>query len=68
MKVWKENGQAGGIFGEDLFDITHISTAGIDARLASASIKVACDVDNPLYGNIGASVVYGPQKVQRKNK
>lgn len=31
-------------------------------KLATVSIRVACDVDNQLTGENGASVVYGPQK------
>ncbi len=30
--------------------------------LASCAVLVACDVDNPLCGPTGASIVYGPQK------
>ena len=37
-----------------------ISTAR--ARVGSAEIIVACDVQNPLVGPTGASAVYGPQK------
>jgi len=39
-----------------------IDLAGLDARLASVELRVACDVDNPLCGPRGASAVYGPQK------
>ncbi len=45
--------------------LTRISTidmSGLDARLSSADIRVACDVDNPLLGPRGASAVFGPQK------
>ncbi|RYG71278.1 glycerate kinase [Lentibacillus lipolyticus] len=62
MKAWKNNGQLAGIFGKDLFDIAEVSFVDMDARLAGTTIKVACDVDNPLYGKNGASPVYGPQK------
>jgi len=33
-----------------------------DDRLSSCQITVACDVNNPLYGENGAAYVYGPQK------
>jgi len=39
-----------------------IDLSGLDPRLATASILVACDVDNPLCGPRGASAIYGPQK------
>jgi len=48
--------------GAALKDLTEINTEGMDPRLAEATILVACDVDNPLYGPRGASAVYGPQK------
>ena len=36
--------------------------SGLDSRLAGVTIRVACDVDNPLLGERGASAIYGPQK------
>ncbi|HLR62014.1 MAG TPA: glycerate kinase [Lentibacillus sp.] len=62
MKVWDENEHETGMFGEDLLDVTGVSFEDIDHRLAEADIKVACDVDNPLCGEKGATNVYGPQK------
>ncbi len=35
---------------------------GLDPRLASVDMQVACDVANPLLGPTGAAAVYGPQK------
>lgn len=46
----------------DLAALERIDASGLDARLASVSIEVACDVDNPLLGPRGASAVFGPQK------
>ncbi|HEX7948965.1 MAG TPA: glycerate kinase [Candidatus Limnocylindrales bacterium] len=34
----------------------------LDPRLASAAVRVASDVDNPLLGPRGAAATYGPQK------
>ncbi len=48
--------------GKALADLARIDLAGLDARLQETTIMVACDVDNPLCGNRGASAVYGPQK------
>jgi glycerate kinase len=36
--------------------------AGLDSRLGSVDLAVACDVSNPLLGTSGAAAVYGPQK------
>ena len=35
---------------------------GLDPRVVQTEFVVACDVNNPLTGPEGASVVYGPQK------
>ena len=48
--------------GKNLSLIHRIETSGVDKRLNDISIKVACDVSNPLYGEHGAAYVYGPQK------
>ena len=48
--------------GAALCDLDKIDISGLDSRLGSVEIAVACDVDNPLCGPCGASAVYGPQK------
>ncbi|MGD9497598.1 MAG: glycerate kinase [Armatimonadota bacterium] len=48
--------------GAALGRLAAIEMAGADPRLREAEIRVACDVDNPLYGERGAAQVYGPQK------
>lgn len=48
--------------GAALADIDHIDMSHFDARLRSAEVTVACDVNNPLCGEDGASAVFGPQK------
>ncbi len=35
---------------------------GLDARLGSIRLEIACDVTNPLLGEHGAAATYGPQK------
>ncbi len=39
-----------------------VDLSGLDPRLASLRLAVACDVTNPLLGPSGAAAVYGPQK------
>ena len=39
-----------------------IDLRGLDPRLAKVSLRIACDVTNPLLGPHGAAAVYGPQK------
>jgi glycerate kinase len=48
--------------GAALARLARVDTSRIDPRLASVTLTVACDVDNPLTGPRGASAVYGPQK------
>ncbi|TEW53781.1 glycerate kinase [Psychromonas sp. RZ22] len=48
--------------GDGLQKIHQINIDALDKRLASCEILVACDVDNPLCGERGASHVFGPQK------
>lgn len=39
-----------------------IDISGLDPRIKDVEIIVACDVNNPLTGENGASAIYGPQK------
>lgn len=39
-----------------------IDLSGLDERVNSIQIDVACDVSNPLIGEKGASAIFGPQK------
>ncbi|MDW6005436.1 glycerate kinase [Vibrio mangrovi] len=48
--------------GEALSRLDAIDLSGLDPRLQSCRIEVACDVTNPLTGPSGAAAVYGPQK------
>lgn len=48
--------------GQALTQIHHIDLSDLDKRLDAVEILVACDVNNPLCGPHGASVIFGPQK------
>lgn len=48
--------------GADLLRLGSIDLSGLDERLSSCEITACCDVDNPLYGENGAAMIYGPQK------
>lgn len=48
--------------GAALAQLAHIDLRQLDPRLHQVKITVACDVDNPLCGEQGASAVFGPQK------
>ncbi|MFC2016216.1 glycerate kinase [Chloroflexota bacterium] len=48
--------------GAELKRLSRIDISGLDRRLAECEVITACDVTNPLCGEQGASIVYGPQK------
>jgi glycerate kinase len=54
-----ENGNELQGIGNSLEKVTEIS---IPKNIPNVSIKIICDVDNPLLGKNGAAVVFGPQK------
>jgi glycerate 2-kinase len=42
--------------------VARVDAAGLDPRLAQASITIMSDVNNPLCGERGATAIFGPQK------
>ncbi|CAK2430408.1 glycerate kinase [Vibrio crassostreae] len=48
--------------GAALADLASIDLTDLDSRCADIELIVACDVDNPLCGDNGASHIFGPQK------
>ncbi|AKG04014.1 glycerate kinase [Salimicrobium jeotgali] len=57
-----ENGEELAPGGASLSHLAHIDTSGMDPRIKQSHFRIACDVDNPLIGDDGASAIYGPQK------
>lgn len=53
----KEGGEA-----LSLADVATIDDKEVSGKLNGIRFKVACDVNNPLLGRSGATMVYGPQK------
>lgn len=45
-----------------LNELDYIDISNLDTRLKDVKVEAACDVNNPLVGPKGASVVFGPQK------
>lgn len=45
-----------------LAELAEIDTAGLDPRLRESTVRIACDVTNPLLGETGAAAVFAPQK------
>ncbi|MDQ0299978.1 glycerate kinase [Salibacterium salarium] len=48
--------------GASLARLNAVDCSNLDQRLSRTDIITACDVNNPLTGENGASVIYGPQK------
>lgn len=62
IEFFDAKGNAVKPIGNDLIKITDLSTKNALKELSECSFRIACDVNNPLYGPIGAAYVFGPQK------
>ena len=62
LRLLDKNGQSIGFGGAALSNLAEIQMADLDPRLQHVQIEVACDVNNPLCGERGASAIFGPQK------
>ena len=62
IKLLDDQGKELSHGGAALINLAEIDLSGLDSRLQETTIMVACDVDNPLCGERGASAVFGPQK------
>ena len=47
---------------ENMIKVADIDNSNVDKRIFDIKLSVACDVKNPLYGENGATAVYGKQK------
>ena len=61
-KLQDANGTEIGFGGGSLDSLNTIDISGLDPRIQHCTIRVACDVTNPLIGDNGASRIFGPQK------
>jgi glycerate 2-kinase len=62
IRLVDEAGHDLGPGGAALANLARIDMSGLDPAVATSTFVVATDVDNPLVGPQGASVVYGQQK------
>lgn len=62
FKFYDKNRQPVGSSGKSVGDIEFIDLSNVLPELSQCNFKVACDVRNSLYGPMGASYIYGPQK------
>ncbi len=62
FEFFDKNGDRISLGAKGLRDIASISDVNADPKLRSCRFRVACDVTNPLCGELGCSAVYAPQK------
>ncbi|WP_448973191.1 glycerate kinase [Oribacterium sp.] len=62
FRFTKEGGEEILPIGEGLKDLAGIENTSVPEGLLQCSFQIACDVENPLYGENGASLIYGFQK------
>ena len=62
FRFTKENGEEILPIGEGLKDLVKIENSSVPEGLLQCSFQIACDVENPLYGENGSSLIFGFQK------
>lgn len=62
LKLVDAQGNLVPLGGGSLVDVVAVDASGLDPRLAAATVRMAVDVDNPLYGYNGAAHIFAPQK------
>ena len=67
IKLLDEKSEEIDFGGGNLNRLKSIDLSEIDSRIKQCNIVVACDVNNPLCGEKGASYIFGPQKGADEN-
>lgn len=62
FRFLNENNEEVGLDAKALHEVWKIDLSNVNEKLKECTFKVACDVNNPLYGPQGATYVFGPQK------
>lgn len=60
--ILNKEGESVSKFGRGLEEICTISAKNANPHLSECTFTIACDVKNPLCGELGSSRIYGPQK------
>lgn len=61
-RFFDQDGKCVSMYGRSLLAISLVDLSLLDERLAESTFDVISDVTNPLYGEKGATEVFGPQK------
>ena len=62
VKFLNEDASEIDLTGGGLADLAKIDVSTINSNISNCNFVVACDVDNPLYGENGAAYIFAPQK------
>lgn len=62
MKFLDKSGEILARGGGSLGELAELDVSGFDRRISESTFLIACDVENVLIGEHGASAVFGPQK------
>jgi len=62
FEFYDKNHEFVGTNGKSVGNIEYIETCNVLPELKQCNFRIACDVNNPLYGENGASYIFGPQK------
>ncbi|NLG04684.1 MAG: glycerate kinase [Clostridia bacterium] len=62
VRFYNEDGELLGPYGLDMLRVAKVDISQMDEALKECHFRIACDVENPLCGEMGAAYVYGPQK------
>lgn len=61
-QFFNQDGALVGTGGAELKNIARMERNAVPKKVKDLKFRVACDVNNPLYGMNGAAYIYGPQK------
>ncbi len=61
-EFYDSQGKIAGITADTIHKIRHIDKTKVNPALSKSSFLIACDVDIPLTGTVGATYIFGPQK------
>jgi glycerate 2-kinase len=62
FQFFNQDGALVGFGGAELKNIARIDLSAVPKKVVDLKFRVACDVNNPLYGVNGAAYIFGPQK------
>ncbi|PKC52890.1 glycerate kinase, partial [Rhizophagus irregularis] len=62
LRLLDENGHDVQKSIDGLYEVKSLDFLNWDTRLNDSKVAIACDVDNPLVGEKGATAIFGPQK------